>query len=85
VESLVTMPWTGRSPSRGLGGHFPWNTQILLELKAHKEIHDAHLAQVMNYLKATGLVLGYVINFGHPEKLQWKRVLMSDNLVEREL
>jgi adenine-specific DNA-methyltransferase len=20
------MPWTGRSPSRGLGGHFPWNT-----------------------------------------------------------
>jgi GxxExxY protein len=59
--------------------------RILLELKAHKEIHDAHLAQVMNYLKATGLVLGYVINFGHPEKLQWKRVLMSDNLVEREL
>ena len=59
--------------------------RILVELKAQKEIHDTHLAQVMNYLKATGLALGYVINFGNPEKLQWKRVLMSDNLIESEL
>jgi GxxExxY protein len=59
--------------------------RILIELKASKEIHDIHLAQVHNYLKATGLALGYVINFGHPEKLQWKRVVMSDNLIEDEL
>jgi GxxExxY protein len=59
--------------------------RILVELKAQKDIHDAHLAQVMNYLKATGLALGYVINFGNPEKLLWKRVLMSDNLIESEL
>jgi len=39
--------------------------RILVELKAQKEIHDAHLAQTMNYLKATGLALGYVINFGN--------------------
>jgi hypothetical protein len=30
------MPCTGRSPSRGLGGHFPWNTQILLRLLSRK-------------------------------------------------
>jgi len=59
--------------------------RILLELKAAKEIDDGHLSQVHNYLKATGLALGYVINFGHPEKLQWKRVVMSDNLLEEEL
>ena len=59
--------------------------RILVELKAAKDIHEANLAQVMNYLKATGLALGYVINFGNPEKLQWKRVLMSDNLIEGEL
>jgi len=59
--------------------------RILLELKAVKEIHDAHLAQVMNYLKATGLALGYVINFGSQEKLQWQRVFISDNLTEDEL
>ena len=43
--------------------------RILLEFKAVKGIHDAHLAQVMNYLKATGLALGYVINFGNPDRL----------------
>ena len=59
--------------------------RILAKLKAQKEIHDTHLAQVMNYLKASGLALGYVINFGNPEKMQWKRVLMSDNLIESEL
>ena len=61
------------------------NNRILLELKAAKEINDIHLAQVHNYLKATGLALGYVINFGYPEKLQWKRVVMSNNLIENEL
>jgi len=59
--------------------------RILLELKAAKEINENHLAQMHNYLKATGLALGYVINFGHQEKLQWQRVLMSDNLIEDEL
>jgi len=59
--------------------------RILLELKAAKDIHEVHLAQVMNYLKVTGLALGYVINFGSPKSLQWKRVLMSDNLIEDEL
>jgi len=61
------------------------NNRILLELKATKEINDIHLAQVHNYLKATGLALGYVINFGYPEKLEWKRVVMSNNLIENEL
>ncbi len=41
--------------------------------------------RTINYLKATGLALGYVINFGNPDKLQWKRVVMSDNLIEDEL
>ena len=59
--------------------------RILLELKAVKDIHEAHQAQVVNYLKATGLALGYVINFGNLDKLQWQRVLMSENLIEDEL
>ena len=58
---------------------------ILLELKAVKEIHEVHLAQVLNYLKATGLALGYLINFGSPEKLQWQRVVLSENMNEDEL
>jgi len=39
----------------------------------------------VNYLKATGLALGYVINFGNLYKFQWQRALMSENLTEDEL
>ena len=40
------------------------NDQILLELKSVESLVDAHRSQVLNYLKATGLKLGILINFG---------------------
>jgi GxxExxY protein len=52
--------------------------KIIVELKAVKEIADEHRAQVMNYLKASGLQLGLLINFGHHPGLQWQRIVMSD-------
>ncbi len=45
---------------------------ILLELKAVKALMPEHLAQVMNYLKATGIEVGFLINFGNP-KLEYRR------------
>ena len=39
---------------------------ILVELKAVKALDDIHLAQCLNYLKATGLSLCLLINFGKP-------------------
>ena len=47
--------------------------QIILELKAAKEITPEHKAQVINYLKATNLKLGLLINFGSHPKVQIKR------------
>jgi GxxExxY protein len=40
---------------------------VLVELKAVKELDDIHLAQCLNYLKATGLSLCLLINFGKPK------------------
>ncbi|MEX0728973.1 MAG: GxxExxY protein [Planctomycetaceae bacterium] len=37
---------------------------IIIELKAVKEIAPEHQAQILNYLKATGLKLGLLVNFG---------------------
>ena len=36
----------------------------MLELKAAREIAPEHRAQVMNYLKATGVKVGLLANFG---------------------
>jgi GxxExxY protein len=51
--------------------------KIIVELKAVKEICDEHRAQVLNYLKATGLQLGLLINFGNQRGLQWERIIST--------
>jgi len=48
--------------------------EVIIELKTAKHISNAHLAQTLNYLKATGLRLGLIINFGNP-KVEIKRVV----------
>jgi len=40
--------------------------QVLIELKATREHHDQFTAQCLNYLKATGLPLCLLMNFGQP-------------------
>ena len=45
---------------------------VLLELKTVKVLAPEHMAQVMNYLKATGMEVGFLINFGNP-KLEYRR------------
>ena len=47
---------------------------VIVELKAAKNIEDIHLAQTLNYLKATGLKLGLILNFGKP-RVEIKRVV----------
>ena len=49
------------------------HNQIILELKAVKEIAPEHKAQVINYLKATNIKLGLLINFGSHPKVQIER------------
>ena len=47
---------------------------IVVELKSAKAIDDSHLAQCINYLKATGTEIGLIINFGS-KRVQVKRVI----------
>jgi GxxExxY protein len=48
--------------------------QIIIEIKAVKELIDIHFAQLRSYLKATGLKTGLLLNFAKP-KLEIKRVV----------
>jgi GxxExxY protein len=49
---------------------------IIVELKAVSELDDSHRAQVYNYLRATGLKLGILINFGHKDHLEYQRIVL---------
>jgi len=46
--------------------------KIILELKSVERIVNVHRSQVLNYLKATGVKLGILVNFGK-EKLEHER------------
>ena len=46
--------------------------EVIVELKAAKAIAPEHQAQIINYLKATGIEVGLLIDFGNP-KLEYKR------------
>jgi GxxExxY protein len=47
---------------------------LLIELKAVKQFDDVHMAQCLNYLRATGLHLCLLINFGTP-RVEVKRIV----------
>jgi GxxExxY protein len=49
--------------------------KIIVELKALDQLSGKEEAQVLNYLKATGLRAGLLINFGRSDKLEWKKYI----------
>jgi GxxExxY protein len=46
--------------------------RVLVELKACTGLDSVHEAQILNYLKASGIQVGLLLNFGKP-KLQYRR------------
>jgi GxxExxY protein len=49
--------------------------KVLVELKALKTLTNNEEAQILNYLKATGLKIGLLINFGE-QSLKYKRMVL---------
>jgi GxxExxY protein len=50
------------------------NGSVIIELKAVKQLEPVHMAQCLNYLKATGFKVCLLMNFGR-KKLQLQRVV----------
>ena len=51
--------------------------KIIIEIKAISNLLDEHKAQVLNYLNASGLKLGILVNFGHYPKLEYERFVLT--------
>jgi GxxExxY protein len=72
-EKSITISYKGKV----IGEYFAdllVNQQVIIEIKAVQSLNEIHQAQLLNYLKATGLHLGLLINFGTP-KVQIKRMV----------
>jgi GxxExxY protein len=49
--------------------------KVIVELKALDQLTGREEAQLLNYLKVTGMKVGVLINFGSHPKLEWKRLV----------
>ena len=50
--------------------------KVVVEIKTVENLDKAHEAQLLNYLKATGLQIGILVNFKHP-KAEIKRMVLN--------
>lgn len=53
--------------------------KLNLEIKAVRTLNDQHRAQLLNYLRATRMELGILVNFCSVGDLQYERILKTDD------
>ncbi|MBI3884365.1 MAG: GxxExxY protein [Opitutae bacterium] len=72
-QAELTIHYKGKPLRRKLRPDIIVAENLVVELKAVSALTAEHEAQLLNYLKATGKPVGYLVNFGCREKLEWKR------------
>jgi GxxExxY protein len=74
-EDELHINYKGHLLKHSFFADFTINQNIIVEVKSHKDgITDDMVAQTLNYLKASGLKLGLIINFGKAS-LEYKRLI----------
>lgn len=78
AKSLVpiSLTYKGRDLKKFYEADFICFEKVLVELKAVSALMDEHRAQMQNYLHATGLRVGLLVNFGHYPKVEYERFVL---------
>lgn len=74
-QAELTLNYKGKLLRQKYKPDFLCFDKIIVEIKAVSALTDEHRAQVHNYLKATGLKLGLLVNFGSSGKVEYERIV----------
>ena len=74
-EKDIRIVYKGKTLDKWYKADFLCFDKIIVELKAISELSNDHIAQLLNYLKATKLRVGLLVNFGSPS-LTYKRLIL---------
>ncbi|HMO50426.1 MAG TPA: GxxExxY protein [Kiritimatiellia bacterium] len=77
-QPTVKLTYKGHELKQGYIPDFVCYGKIIVELKAVKAILDEHRAQIINYLKATGMHLGLLVNFGAYPRVEIERFVFQE-------
>jgi GxxExxY protein len=75
-QKPLTIVYKGQALLKEYVADFILFGQIIAELKACERLSGREEAQLLNYLKATGMRVGLLFNFGSAIKLEWKRYVV---------
>ena len=73
-EKLIQIMYKGHPLGEPYRADFVCYGKIIVELKSVSKILDVHRAQIINYLKATKMKLGFLVNFGE-ENIKIERIV----------
>jgi GxxExxY protein len=76
AQASLRLEYKGRVLKKTYEPDFVCLDKVLVEIKAVSCLVDEHRAQLLNYLNATGLKVGLLVNFGHYPKLEYERFVM---------
>jgi GxxExxY protein len=76
AKPLLSLTYKGRRLKSKYQPDIICHDKIVVELKAVTGLVDEHRAQVHNYLRATGMRLGLLVNFGHYPKVEYERIVV---------
>jgi len=74
-QKPIAIAYRGQILSKSYIADFECYAHVIIEIKALARLSTIEEAQLLNYLKATGLKVGLLINFGASGKLEWKRLV----------
>lgn len=72
----LSLTYKGRPLRWKFKPDFVCHENIILEIKAVTALANEHRALVQNQLRATGVKLGWLVNFGHYPKLEYERIVV---------
>ena len=74
-QKVLTLSYGGRELKRSYQADFVCFGCVIVEIKAVSSLTADHRAQVLNYLHATQIDIGLLVNFGHFPKVEHERFL----------
>lgn len=75
AHPALSLEYKGRVLKQTYQPDFLCFGKVIMEIKAVTGLADEHRAQVHNYLRATGLRVGLLVNFGHHPLVEHERII----------
>ena len=77
AQKKLKLIYRGKELEKTFKSDFICYNKLIVEIKAVSNLINEHRAQLLNYLNATKMKLGLLVNFGHYPKLEYQRLILT--------